>query len=1165
MINYLLKGNIGLFIIIYFITLTNLFSQVDCIPNVNDQYEWIQECIINDVSFKGSRNDGYNISEHQGVPIIGNTDYQLVLTPGYADIRVKLGWAIFVDFNKDGDFDDNKELIVQLTPEIGTHTINFSIPSTGIVSGNYNLRVGMKYYDIPFSCSYDEKADYFDIPIELNTASTLEVNVDRKTENSLHFNFIDAPSQRVLEIRDKYGVVFNTVTSEDVVNVTGLSHNKAYYYKCKREGEQFFSDEKMVTTLPTNERYKISNNISTPLSSPIILTDPSNYGELYKSRENIVQRFIVDDSLFIGMYVNYLDLESSRDYLVATNQKNISSKTLEFYLSGDNANGRWIFSNSSELFLTFLTNSSKQKEGFEVVLAPMRDFDQALTLDTHDTYCVVKWENEQQEEYTIQLYYPSNNTYRTYSSNSSQILIDELSKGENYEVCLRKKGTIYTPSQTFKTLQSPPKLVHKSIYENAVSMQWSYDGTGEFEVFMSEGEFSRSFVTTSKNITISDLLPSTLYNVKVKEKSSKWSENIVIKTPHSKIEKMSSDTLFISEVTHTDPEGINSFYSKNQEVIQVLRPQNEGEVLEIDFIDFFLEPGVDYLEIYDDNDVLITRITGDYYKVGKLVSTSESGGFKLKFFSDYSTVGIGWVMNISSLRKAPQLLFSSSTSESIAITVDADSTDFINYSIYEDDQLLLSIIDNNKEVTFSNLSEAKEYEVRFNFLHESEKSSYFVSTKEEMPQVTFKGSYPTKAYFEVENWNKYDSLIVSLNGNLHQVVSEEILQLENLEGGKEYLLMIKSKGSNWSDTTKFTTLNINNVELFSLQPLSEIRSKGIQTNLLLSVDTTNHNIHPNAPLYLKVFMKGLAESYEYRVRNDQRTIEESVFSCVIEYEQLIKMNDIITGLVVDLVDNEGNTVMERDPYYLPLPFRVLSTSYIEQGDEKISINISNANQINEVLLDGEEIDYELIDNIISIHLPQFLGTTQHHLKFQNDQFFDEVDFKVNGSKRLGIPELSTELIAEQLTVSLSSIYGASDYQLMVIDENRSSEIYVVEGGQIALQLSEGKSYAVKSRAFFNQTQEFGDWSNEKRITVLEKEVELLEMSLIGHYPGTQNPIRFSRNFISKPNYWLYDNQGILIEKGEISQNQLNHLHLKRGFYILIVKEGEEIHQFSIIR
>ncbi|WP_426431790.1 reprolysin-like metallopeptidase [Winogradskyella sp. HB-48] len=128
--------------------------------------EYISNVTLNGVSNSsgaGSTSTGY--SDFTGISIdldIENT-YALSITPLWTGTIYNEGYAVWIDFNQNGDFNDTGELVFSQAPSQDNPVLgNITIP-TDALFGPTRMRVSMKYDGIPTSCeSFDfgEVEDY---------------------------------------------------------------------------------------------------------------------------------------------------------------------------------------------------------------------------------------------------------------------------------------------------------------------------------------------------------------------------------------------------------------------------------------------------------------------------------------------------------------------------------------------------------------------------------------------------------------------------------------------------------------------------------------------------------------------------------------------------------------------------------------------------------------------------------------------------------------------------------------------------------------------------------------------------------------------------------------------------------------------------------------------
>ncbi|WP_026726011.1 reprolysin-like metallopeptidase [Flavobacterium sasangense] len=132
---------------------------------------------------------------------VRGTAYTITITPSWTSTVYSEGYAVFIDYNNDGDFIDAGETVFtkaasKTTPASGS----FTIPATTTV-GAKRMRVSMKYNGVPTSCeafSYGQVEDY-----TINVTSTA-----RETEAATQLTFSLYPNPvkgDVLNISDFEG------------------------------------------------------------------------------------------------------------------------------------------------------------------------------------------------------------------------------------------------------------------------------------------------------------------------------------------------------------------------------------------------------------------------------------------------------------------------------------------------------------------------------------------------------------------------------------------------------------------------------------------------------------------------------------------------------------------------------------------------------------------------------------------------------------------------------------------------------------------------------------------------------------------------------------------------------------------------------------------------
>jgi len=127
----------------------------------NTQYEWIEAVEIAGQVFNSGDNEGYgDFSETIIEAPIGGT-LALAFTPGFGFFEYHENWQVWVDFNKDGDFEEEGEAVFLASGNdrlVGT----IGIPSNA-TAGNVRMRIAMKWGELVGPCesfSWGEVEDY---------------------------------------------------------------------------------------------------------------------------------------------------------------------------------------------------------------------------------------------------------------------------------------------------------------------------------------------------------------------------------------------------------------------------------------------------------------------------------------------------------------------------------------------------------------------------------------------------------------------------------------------------------------------------------------------------------------------------------------------------------------------------------------------------------------------------------------------------------------------------------------------------------------------------------------------------------------------------------------------------------------------------------------------
>ncbi len=141
-----------------YITISN--TPTYCTSQGNDfSYEWIAGVDVGSLS-NTSGAAGYTDYTSQTVNLAPGANVAVELTPGFASSTYSEYWKIWIDYNRDGDFEDAGEEVFSAN---GTSAVSGSFTVSASASGTTRMRVTMKYNGAPTPCetfTYGEVEDY---------------------------------------------------------------------------------------------------------------------------------------------------------------------------------------------------------------------------------------------------------------------------------------------------------------------------------------------------------------------------------------------------------------------------------------------------------------------------------------------------------------------------------------------------------------------------------------------------------------------------------------------------------------------------------------------------------------------------------------------------------------------------------------------------------------------------------------------------------------------------------------------------------------------------------------------------------------------------------------------------------------------------------------------
>jgi hypothetical protein len=155
-----------------------------CTSSGNSSAEYIAFVQVGDIERTSTSDAGYVLVTDLTDTLYIEELYSVVCMPGYTGTNYSENFRVWIDYNIDGDFNDDNELVFDPSPTTTQVNGTFTVPS-GITEGASRMRVSMTYTPInsnnePSSCGnlvYGEVEDYC---VTLSTSVGIKESTKRK-------------------------------------------------------------------------------------------------------------------------------------------------------------------------------------------------------------------------------------------------------------------------------------------------------------------------------------------------------------------------------------------------------------------------------------------------------------------------------------------------------------------------------------------------------------------------------------------------------------------------------------------------------------------------------------------------------------------------------------------------------------------------------------------------------------------------------------------------------------------------------------------------------------------------------------------------------------------------------------------------------------------------
>lgn len=170
-----------------------------CLANgTNSSEEYIARVQIGSIDNASSRNAaGYQDFTNLSTTISGNTN--ITITPEWPGNTFNEAYAVFIDWNRDGDFTDPGETaLTQSATQASPITGTITVPS-GAVQGATRMRVALRYNVVPVACGSFNFGEVEDYIVNVSTSASFgpsEIQIDNNEFVTEEFSIFPNPVTR---------------------------------------------------------------------------------------------------------------------------------------------------------------------------------------------------------------------------------------------------------------------------------------------------------------------------------------------------------------------------------------------------------------------------------------------------------------------------------------------------------------------------------------------------------------------------------------------------------------------------------------------------------------------------------------------------------------------------------------------------------------------------------------------------------------------------------------------------------------------------------------------------------------------------------------------------------------------------------------------------------
>ncbi|ELR68995.1 hypothetical protein C900_05553 [Fulvivirga imtechensis AK7] len=182
----------------------------------------------------------------------------VTLTPGFSGSPYNERFRVWIDYNQNGDFTDDGELVFASSLSSSAVSGNINVPASAL-EGNTRMRVSMRYARLPEACGTFDDGEVEDYTVNISNSASVDapgaLTAMAASSNSVTLTWTDLSDNEDGFVVERAGDNFSVITSLSANSTsytdTGLNPDVTYSYRVRARSGSTYSTYSNIATVTT--------------------------------------------------------------------------------------------------------------------------------------------------------------------------------------------------------------------------------------------------------------------------------------------------------------------------------------------------------------------------------------------------------------------------------------------------------------------------------------------------------------------------------------------------------------------------------------------------------------------------------------------------------------------------------------------------------------------------------------------------------------------------------------------------------------------------------------------------------------------------------------------------------------------------------------------------